>query len=191
MKKSRKYTRSGKSEWKIYALTATVLLLAIPVFCLLQRRAERREIAEAVARYALKHKVPVKLVDAVIARESSFDPRAVGKAGEIGLMQLMPPGKPGAAEEWARVHNVKCPSREKLFNIDTNVNIGVWYLGRALKKWEKYRCAEALALIEYNGGHKYSALCKPESFDGDVISRIGNKAVRQYVTDILKRSRSI
>ena len=71
-----------------------------------QMRASREEIIVEVERYAAKHKIPAALVCSVIEQESSFDALATGKAGEIGLMQLMPPGKAGAPEEWARVHRI-------------------------------------------------------------------------------------
>jgi soluble lytic murein transglycosylase-like protein len=34
--------------------------------------------------------VPAELVDAVAFAESGYDPNAIGKAGEVGIMQLMP-----------------------------------------------------------------------------------------------------
>ena len=47
---------------------------------------------------AEEHGVDPMLVKAVVWRESRFDPRKVGTAGERGLMQLTE----GAASEWVR-----------------------------------------------------------------------------------------
>jgi soluble lytic murein transglycosylase-like protein len=46
----------------------------------------RREIDDA----ALRAGIDARLVEAVIAAESAFDPRAISKKGAQGLMQLMP-----------------------------------------------------------------------------------------------------
>ena len=154
-------------------------------------RASRAEIMTEVNRLAAKHKVPAALIRAVISQESSFDPFAIGKAGEIGLMQLMPPGKPGAPEEWARVFKTSCPSRRQLFKIDCNINIGCWYLARALKKWRKYKHATELALVEYNAGAKHANLCKPETLDGEVIPRIKIASTKRYVIEIMERYRAL
>ena len=148
-----------------------------------------RLFSDEIRAAALKHKLDPQLVRSVVFQESRFDPFAIGKAGEIGLMQLMPPGKPGAPEEWARVHRVKCPSRWKLFRIDTNINIGCWYLARALKKWQRYRCCTELALIEYNAGSKYADLYKPENYDGEVIPRIKIVSTKKYVSEIMANYR--
>ena len=150
-----------------------------------QLRATREEIMDEIRRYAAKHKLPAGLVAAVVNRESAFDSLATGRAGEIGLMQLMPPGKPGAPEEWARVHKRKCPSRLKLYRVDTNINIGCWYLARAIRRWKRYRCAYELALIEYNAGLKNAEKCKPETLDGEVIPLIKIPSTRKYVTEIM------
>ena len=103
----------------------------------------------------------------------------------------MPPGKPGAPEEWARVHKRKCPSRLKLYRVDTNINIGCWYLARAVRYWKRYRGCYELALVEYNAGRKNAEKCKPETFDGDVIPQIKIPSTQKYVSGIMSNYRSV
>ena len=185
-----KRRKKKKNKYWFVGIAATVsVLLVAAVIWIANVRASRAEIMVEVKRYAAKHKVPAALICAVIDQESSFDPFATGKAGEIGLMQLMPPGKPGAPDEWARVYRTKCPGRLKLYSIDTNINIGCWYLAQALKRWKKYRCSTELALIEYNAGLKYANLYKPDSFDGEVIPRIKIASTKKYVTEIMENYR--
>ena len=45
---------------------------------------------EAIARAALRYRIPENLVRAVMHAESAFDPSAVSMKGAAGLMQLMP-----------------------------------------------------------------------------------------------------
>ncbi|MBQ9089149.1 MAG: transglycosylase SLT domain-containing protein [Lentisphaeria bacterium] len=168
-----------------------IFLIASGIWMLEHRRYTRQEIAAEIGRFSAKHRLPAALVYSVVEQESKFDSTAVGKAGEIGLMQLMPPGKPGAPEEWARVFKTSCPSRRQLFKIDCNINIGCWYLARALKKWRKYKHATELALVEYNAGAKQANLCKPETLDGEVIPRIKIASTKRYVIEIMERYRAL
>ena len=165
----------------------SIFLISSGIWMLEHRRYTRQEIGTEIERFAAKHRIPAALVYSVVEQESKFDANAVGNAGEIGLMQLMPPGKPGAPEEWARVFKTKCPSRRQLFKIDCNINIGCWYLARALKKWRKYKHCTELALVEYNAGAKQANLCKPETLDGEVIPRIKIPSTKRYVTEIMER----
>src|SRR5262249_53758872 len=48
------------------------------------------ELEPLIKRHSSQHQLHPALIRAVIKAESNFDPRAVSRAGAIGLMQLMP-----------------------------------------------------------------------------------------------------
>ena len=144
------------------------------------------KFAIEIKQAAEKHGLPPELVRALIRKESGFDPYAKGKAGEIGLMQILPSG---AVADWARVNQKKVPSGSQLYNVKLNLEIGCWYLGRALNKWKNYRCGTELALAEYNAGAKNSIRWKPDVPDGDVVSRIDFPVTCNYVKTIMKNYR--
>lgn len=66
--------------------------------------------------------LPTSLVMKLMNRESKFDPRAVGSAGEIGLMQV----KPNVAEEVMRRRALGAP--EDLADPRENILAGMSYL---------------------------------------------------------------
>ncbi len=83
-----------------------------------------REIAVAVEDVKAIHPVPAALVKAVITQESSWDPRAVSRAGAVGLMQLLP----------ATAAKVGV-SREELFDPAKNILAGVRLLAVLLRHY--------------------------------------------------------
>ncbi len=70
-----------------------------------------------------------------------------------------------------------------------NIEIGSWYLGRALKRWSKYDDCIALALCEYNAGQARAEAWKPLTTDGSVMERIQIASTLGYVNDILTKYR--
>ena len=139
-----------------------------------------RIILEAAAR----NHVDPRLLKAVIWRESRFDRTMVGKAGEIGLMQIMPDK---SAVDWAKAKGCEVPSRGALFDPELNIEIGSWYLGRALQHWNKYRDCYVLALCEYNAGPTRANKWKPANPAGDVRQKITIPSTLSYVNDIMDR----
>lgn len=134
---------------------------------------------------AKRHGISELLIRELIRKESRFDAGAVGASGEIGLMQLLPSG---AAAEWARVNQQPPPQPRELFSVELNLDIGCWYLARALKRWAKYRCSVELALAEYNAGAKNASRWAPASVEeADVVSRIDFPVTRDYVQGIMRR----
>lgn len=140
------------------------------------------EIKEAAA----KHGVDSRLVRAVIYEESRFRPGAVGKAGEVGLMQVMPNR---AAVDWAKANNVPCPEAGVLFSPRINLEIGCWYLSDGLRRFRDYKCAKELALARYNAGLSRVNKWKPKDKNGEVIENITIASTKKYVKNIMNRYR--
>lgn len=140
----------------------------------------------AINAASAKYSLPPALVRALIRRESKFDPDTVGSKGEIGLMQLLPSG---AAAEWARIHKCPVPSRRELFDPTLNLEIGCWYLARAMRRWHRYKQCTKMALAQYNAGEKNVLRWKPETFDGEFVSRITWPGTKKYVETIIRHFR--
>jgi soluble lytic murein transglycosylase-like protein len=73
------------------------------------------EIAAAVRDVEHVHAVPPALIRAVIQQESSFNPKAISRAGAIGLMQVMPYTAPRVglteADLWHPAKNILAGTR--------------------------------------------------------------------------------
>ena len=124
------------------------------------------------------------LLKAVIWQESKFDSSTIGSKGEIGLMQIM---QKFAAADWAKAHSRRTPSIGALSDPELNIEIGSWYLGRALQRWNKYRDCYVLALCEYNAGPTRANKWKPANPAGDVRQKITIPSTLSYVNDIMDR----
>lgn len=139
-----------------------------------------------VLKMAAEYGVAPGLVAAVIWVESRFDPMRVGKAGEVGLMQVTE----GAAEEWAIEHGVPPPAVEDLFDPELNLRIGIWYLARALKRWADRDDPVIYALAEYNAGPTVAARWAAGAANAeDFIERISYPGTRDYVRRVCRRYR--
>jgi hypothetical protein len=120
------------------------------------------KVSPLIESAAKARQLPVKLLRAVIERESGFRPCAVSDTGAQGLMQLMP----ATAEQY----NV-----EDAFDPRENISAGAAFL-RALL--EKYKGDLPLALSAYNAG--------PETVDKiDAVPDIPE--TRAYVTAIVDK----
>lgn len=152
-------------------------------------RSERAYLYDRQIRNAAKrHGVDPELIRALIWKETggTFDPDTRGKAGEVGLMQILPTA---SATDWARINHRSVPTALELTDPELNIEIGTWYLSRALKKWHEYDQQIELALCEYNAGRTRAERWKPETRNGNVIPRINIDSTKSYVTDIMKKYR--
>ena len=136
---------------------------------------------------ARRNQIDPRLLKAVIWRESRFDPSTRGKAGEIGLMQIMPKQ---AVVDWAKAKKRSVPYRGTLYDPEMNIEIGSWYLGRAIRRWSKYRECYVLALCEYNAGLTRANKWKPANPAGSVRQKISIPSTLNYVNDIMDRYES-
>lgn len=131
-----------------------------------------------------RHCVDSCLLKAVIWRESRFNQNARGKSGEIGLMQIR---KDCSAKDWAVEYRLPPPGEGILFYPWMNIEVGSWYLSRALKRWGNYKYFMELALSEYNAGYNGMKNWIPASPDGEVLEKITNPITKDYVSSIIEK----
>ena len=138
---------------------------------------------ELIAKYASLNSLDPKLIRAVIWRESRFKYNCRGKRGEIGLMQVTE----SAAREWAEANNIANFRKNDLFNPETNIQAGTWYLKRSISRWSHKTNPLPYALAEYNAGR--SNVVRWAASDGGDANKfwdgITYPSTKRYVRDIL------
>jgi len=98
-----------------------------------------RLFTDIIEKASERHQVDPALVKAIIMAESLYNHRAVSKKGARGLMQLMP-------------HTAKSLGVRNLFDPEDNINGGVLYMKKLLKR---FKGNTKLALAAYNAGSRY------------------------------------
>ena len=118
---------------------------------------------------------------AVILAESSYMPDAVSTANAQGLMQLLP-----STAEWVADKCDEVYQEGSLFDPDTNIQYGCWYLGYLIRRFNgNLTCA--IAAYHAGQGTVDGWLANPEySPDGAVLKLIPSDATDTYVKRVLK-----
>ncbi len=183
-----------RKKRKVVTRFKVLLTVAASVVVLATVAAYRQELrdftvddtqyAEQIHAAASRHNLDPLLVRALIFQESRFRADTIGAAGEIGLMQILPRG---AVADWARHHGVAPPSRSELMHPELNLEIGCYYLARAMNRWRNYRCMMELALCQYNAGEVRTNQWKPKHPDGDALAHIPLASTQAYVRNIMQR----
>ncbi len=140
------------------------------------------------------------LVWSIIYEETYFRPWQIGKAGEIGLMQVTP----GVGRDWAAKTGMRELERQMasdpssiLRDPKRNVEIACWYLGQIYGKYRDTPDAEARVIAAYNAGPSRAAEWNRPADDGKALSgeefiqRINIPSTRAYVISILNRYRNL
>ena len=184
----RRKKRLKKGFWtgRRIALVAglSVLLVALSVYFVTKYRHDLLyaqyplRYKEEIVRYSGEYGLEPWHLAAVVRCESSFNPSAESNAGARGLMQIMPEtgkwlaGKVGEGESY---------TDDALFDVDTNLKYGCWYL-RFLK--EKFSGDLRTVTAAYHAGQGQvqswvnSALY---SDDGLTVERIPFDSTATYV----------
>lgn len=137
------------------------------------------KIVQAAAK---RHGVDPMLVKAIIFTESTFIPGKIGKDGEIGLMQI----KMVAASDWAKAKGVPLPSKAQMYNPELNIEIGTWYITRALKRWYENPDFLRMALAEYNAGRaRLLEWMADYNHNTDLV--LANKPVGKYADKVCRK----
>ncbi len=141
------------------------LMLVQGVYSCLQRSAYPLTYYEYIAASAARYQVDPFLVAAVIKVESKFDPHAVSSQGARGLMQIMPATGLWAAQQMG----LKDFEEGMLFDPQTNIQIGTWYLANLSREFDG---ALPLVIAAYNGGRgKVNSWLSTGVWDGTYAGR--------------------
>lgn len=135
---------------------------------------------EYIDKYAKENNIDPYLIASVINVESRFNKEAISPKGAKGLMQIIPSTGSWAAEEL----KIEAYEDDDLFNPDTNIKIGSWYL----KKLDKeFGGNQDLVLAAYNGGSgNVKKWLKNEEYssDGVNLEKIPFKETENYLKKV-------
>lgn len=178
---------NSSSKIRLYFLLVLATASALVIIFGVSRYHRMHAYDEIIARYAAANGLDPKLIRAVIWRESRFRYNCRGSRGEIGLMQITE----NAAKEWAEANNIAGLKKNELFNPETNIKVGTWYLKRSISRWSGKKNPLPYALAEYNAGRS-NAVRWAVSDGGDANifwAGITYPSTKKYVRDIIVRHR--
>jgi soluble lytic murein transglycosylase len=121
-----------------------------PVYVLRELKDWRdyRRFDALIVKVAREYNLDPRLVKAVVWRESRFQSDMKGRNGERGLMQV----SEVAARDWAIAKGLPNFRADELLVPETNLEVGGWYLSKAVQRWNAADDALPFALAEYNAG---------------------------------------
>ncbi len=143
----KKYKRS-KNRYRhiIYFVIAILsIVLIIDNSTTILKRIYPLKFNEHVFKYSTDNNIDPYIVFSVIKAESSFNPNALSKKNAMGLMQLTEKTAKWGAE------SIKMEkfSTDDLYDPETNIMLGCWYIGQLMKEFNNNM---DLVIAAYNGG---------------------------------------
>lgn len=173
--------RLNKKKMKRRIILIFLLLLAMFNLDSIGRFFHPLPYQDTIAYYGGVYNVDPLLIAAVIKTESNFNQKAVSEQGARGLMQIMPETGDWAARQMGEPGF----DTELLFEPETNIKLGTWYLSDLGKEFDG---CTVLTLAAYNGGRGNvkdwlagKTLINPEGS----ISQIPFPETRYYVRKVL------
>ena len=188
---SRKKKRRRRKQRRI-ALMMTVAVLVLALIGLAVWIAFDRAPEVVIRHYPMEYESTIRLcarlndippayVASVILAESSYDPQAVSSVNAQGLMQLLP-----STAEWIASKLGETYAEGSLFDPETNLRYGCWYLGFLM---QRYHGDMRLSSSAYHAGQGTvdKWLENPEySPDGASLAVIPYDTTNTYVQRVLK-----
>lgn len=133
-----------------------------------------------VVENAKRYEVDPLLIYAMMKAESKHNTNAISRSGAKGLMQIM--DKTGA---WgAKEVGIEDYNHEELFQPETNIKIGCWYVSKLIRQYEGNI---TMVLAAYNAGTGNVAKWRMDSqcsLDGKTLYRIPFKETHAYIEKV-------
>ena len=146
----RKHRKNLTQKQKLLYFIGLLLVIDLIIGIILWNRGTESRFDPQILNAARQYDIDPALVKAVIWQESRFKPDAVGTVGEIGLMQI----RPLTAQEWRTDNKIASFPDNHLFDPQTNIFIGAWYLKKMLKRYSNTDDPLPYALCDYNAGRR-------------------------------------
>ena len=121
-----------------------------PVYVLRELKdwTDYRRFDPLIVKVAREYDLDPRLIKAVVWRESRFQADMIGRNGERGLMQV----SEVAARDWAAAKGLPALRPEEMLVPELNLEVGTWYLSKAVQRWNGEDDAVPFGLAEYNAG---------------------------------------
>lgn len=187
-KKKARRARRRKKLLRSVILLAIVLVIAVVGGGILWQEYQERtamkypmEYTDLIRQYAGENDLEPAYVAAVILAESSYRTDAVSSVNAQGLMQILP-----STAEWIAGKLDETYQEDSLFDPDTNIRYGCWYLGFLMNRYD-HNMTCASAAYHQGQGTVDKWLADPNlSSDGKTLDKIDSAATETYVNRILK-----
>lgn len=101
-----------------------------------------KKYSDYVERYSKEFNIEENLVYSIMKAESKFKKDAISNKGAKGLMQIS-----DITRDWA-IEELKLENNIDIFDPETNIKIGCWYLNKLYKEFGNLD----LVVAAYNGG---------------------------------------
>lgn len=191
MANRRRKRNKGRAMRRLVGIVLTAMLIlgvcGVGAWLLWERRSDLTvttypvEYEDLIRRYAADNGIEPAYVASVILAESSYRADAVSSVNAQGLMQILPDTGAWLSDKFDEEYVEGC-----LFDPETNIRYGCWYLGWLMDRYgDDMSCASSA--YHQGQGTVDGWLENPEySADGKTLSTIPSDATRTYVNRILK-----
>lgn len=167
----------------VVAILIGALLVSLAVnliITLVQKSEHPKKYEEYVEKYASEYNVPEYMLYAVIKTESSFDASKKSEDGKIGLMQM---SKETLKLLSSDLHFDKSINENELYDPETAIRYGAYYLRYLFNKYNKWD----VALAAYHAGEgTVDSWLNDTAYskDGETLTKIPDKKTKSYVKSV-------
>ncbi len=160
----------GFGLWMLFARAPEVTVQTYPL-----------EYQDLIRACAAENDLDPAYPAAVIMAESSYRPEAVSSANAQGLMQLLPDTASWIAGKFGETY-----VEGMLFDPETNIRYGCWYLGFLMKRYHGDMTCASSAYHQGQGTVDKWLQDPSLSADGATLTSIPSEATDTYVKRVLK-----
>lgn len=186
-RKSRKAKRRGRFIRAAVLIVVVLALIGLGMMLFTDEVVEETTTAypmqytDLIRRYAGESGFDPAYAASIILAESSYNPQAVSSVNAQGLMQIMPDTGAWLAGKFDESYVEGC-----LFDPETNIRYGCWYLGYLLRRFDGDMVCSTAAYHSGQGTVDKWLADPASSADGKTLTAIPGANAERYVHRVLE-----